>query len=211
VVEGTACLPVGDQEALTQCQQRLGQEGVIFRAASIKPSRPVGRDDLECEVIDPVMVAGQVRGVSFKRRGEVVPLLMSCEMALAVSKMASVLAEIQISEVTHLGVYNCRATRSGKRLSQHGLGTAMDIVSFKTESGQRLSVSKDWERGVTDPRTKSGRLLLDIARRLHRGYVFNIILTPEYNEDHHDHLHVDLTPDRHFLSVGKQNVTPMGD
>nr|MBA2600540.1 extensin family protein [Actinomycetota bacterium] len=29
--------------------------------------------------------------------------------------------------------------------------------------------------------------------------MFNIILTPNYNEDHHNHIHVDLTPGADFI------------
>ena len=51
------------------------------------------------------------------------------------------------------------------------------------------------------PARPGARTLLDAACALGRSHVFSSVLTPNYNEGHRDHFHVDARPDdpRFFL------------
>jgi hypothetical protein len=68
-----------------------------------------------------------------------------------------------------------------------------------TLEGDTYSVIDDYEVGEPDPFTAGGILLREIVETLFAEGVFNIILTPDYNEAHHDHFHCDLTPGSHFF------------
>ncbi|MEL6180309.1 MAG: extensin family protein, partial [Myxococcota bacterium] len=79
----------------------------------------------------------------------------------------------------------------------HGL--AIDIWGFVDDQGQQLVIEEDWEIDNDTPEHPRGRLLHTLVDELFEARVFNIILTPDYNAAHRNHLHLDLTPDAHFL------------
>lgn len=94
-----------------------------------------------------------------------------------------------VRSILNVGAYNCRAERSehSSRLSQHALGKAIDITGFQLEDGTVISVLRDW-RGKGD---KS-----DFLHEVAQGAcgVFNVVLTPNSNALHRDHIHADIGP-----------------
>jgi hypothetical protein len=112
-----------------------------------------------------------------------------------------VLADYDIVQAVHLGTFNCRAIAGSTSLSQHSFGNAIDFFGFLDAQGRDFVVQRDFEVGVDNPVTEEGRLLYDIAHRMYDQRIFNIILTPNYNDAHADHFHVDLTAGSHFLGV----------
>ncbi len=127
------------------------------------------------------------------------PAMMSCAMAdrlmdfdqHLVQPTAQQLFGLKVALIRHLGAYACRLEASGRhdRLSQHAYGRAIDISGFTLSDGTRIDVEKDWTRG--DAR---GRFLHAIAKGA--CAYFSVVLTPSYNDLHHDHLHLDIGPDR---------------
>jgi len=97
----------------------------------------------------------------------------------------------RIVRINHLGSFSCRARNGrGDRLSQHGLGRAIDIAGFRLADGSTISVADDW------PASGAKRQFLHhLARRACR--YFSVVLTPDSDADHHDHIHLDIGPDRH--------------
>jgi hypothetical protein len=203
------CVPeVGDWSGQTECQRSLDALGVVYRPVRW-PSRVVSGQ--RCEVQDPIYVWGRVGGVSWRHaQAPEGPMLVGCPLALALHRMGAVLREEGVEAVIHLGTTHCRTLRTAPRLSQHAFGMAVDVAGFVSGSMGEVSVARHWERGEPSPRSRRGALLWRIARRLHEEQVFQIVLTPEYNEAHHDHLHLDLTPGRHFLSRGPAELL-LGD
>jgi hypothetical protein len=45
------------------------------------------------------------------------------------------------------------------------------------------------------PATQRARALLDITCRLAKSRAFSTVLTPNYNDGHRDHIHLDIRPD----------------
>ena len=133
-------------------------------------------------------------------------MLVACDLALALGALARQARKQNIQRVVHLGTTQCRTIADTQVLSQHAFGRAIDISAFHLDNGRVVRVLQDWERGQPQPRTQPGRLLRDFAMALHRDQVFNVVLTPEYNEAHWDHFHLDLTRDRHFLSQGPADI-----
>ncbi len=211
------CLPPSEvpERGLTPCQKQLDALGLVYRPWSQPTRSPQGHPELLCEVPDPVWLTGPIHGVSLvdAHNGHKGPLWVSCPMALALEKMAGVLERHDIVEVHHVGAYNCRTLRTAPRLSQHAHGAALDIVALVDKHGDKMSLSKHWEKGQLKPASRRGRVLLEVARAWHTEQIFNVVLTPEYNQAHEDHFHVDLSPNKHFLSTSKAEVLmgPMGD
>lgn len=94
-----------------------------------------------------------------------------------------------VRRVLNMGAYNCRAERSehADRLSQHALGRAIDISGFELDDGTTISVLKDW-RG----KGERSEFLHEVAKGA--CGVFSVVITPNQNALHRDHIHVDIGP-----------------
>ena len=91
-----------------------------------------------------------------------------------------------IARIEHLGAYSCRRIGNGEggRWSEHAAGNAIDIAAFVTEDGRRISVLGDWQDAAAE-----GRFLRRV--RDDACSAFGTVLSPDYNEAHRDHLHLD--------------------
>lgn len=208
---------VGSQPkwVMSECQKQLVARGVTFEIG--KNYKTVESTSGEvCDVKDPVHFGPMMSGVRFVNgNGDAVKLYGRCALALAVSKTADWLRDEGVVETMHYGTYNCRVIAGTTTLSEHGRGNGIDLAGVKiVDSGSSCTTSAqcgtdgvcennkcqyswtildDWERGVANPVTTAGIFLHDWAFYLYDDKVFVIILTPEYNEAHYNHLHVDLT------------------
>ena len=87
--------------------------------------------------------------------------------------------------------YACRPRNNvrGAKLSEHGMGNAIDVSTFVLESGRRVAVLNDWN-GAND----SQRFLRQI--RSEACGPFHTVLGPGSDAHHKDHLHLDLQQQR---------------
>jgi hypothetical protein len=93
-----------------------------------------------------------------------------------------------VVRVTHFGTYACRNInhREGGRRSEHATANAIDISGFVLASGQHITLKDGW--GGSSPRHAAFlRAVRDGACRF-----FDVVLSPDYNEAHHDHFHFDM-------------------
>ena len=124
--------------------------------------------------------------------------------AEAVEPTAMKLFGQKVVRLIHMGTYDCRSRRTetsvaaaangqggsrGGRLSEHARGQAIDIGGFQLADGTVITVKKDWHG--TGPRAD---FLHEVAQLSCQH--FNVVLTPNYNRLHHDHLHLDIGPHR---------------
>lgn len=91
--------------------------------------------------------------------------------------------------IDHLGSFACRAIvgdRPTTEMSQHAGANAIDIAGFVFADGKKATVAADWH-GSDD----KARFIHDV----HDGAceLFPVVLSPDYNAVHHDHLHLDLS------------------
>jgi hypothetical protein len=140
-------------------------------------------------------------GITFRKAaidGAAEPLVASCALALALERMSHMLAERNVVELAHFGIYGCRTIAGTSELSQHALARAFDLGAVKLSTGEVYTVLTD--REITPPAasTPADTFLHDLVRSLFDGGVFNIILTPNFNAEHRNHFHFDLTPNAHF-------------
>lgn len=163
-----------------RCKAIMSEGGVSLIEA---PDRTVGR----CELVGTVRLPGLAPAAP----------VMSCQEALAYSlwlrHAVQPAARDELGEpiatVEHFGTFSCRNIAGSAWRSQHAEANAIDIAGFRTASGRRISVLRDF----ADPGPK-GRFL----RRVRDGACpwHTTVLSPDYNAAHRDHLHMDRGPFR---------------
>ena len=127
--------------------------------------------------------------------------LASCEMAHSLADTVEDVAAEGVSAILHIGTYNCRVISGTSRLSRHSYADAIDIYGFEFHDGRVWTLIDDWEHDTETPSTDAGRFLYSAAQRWYDDWIWNIILTPNYDSAHDNHFHVDLTPGSHTVSV----------
>jgi hypothetical protein len=194
------CMPPEYATPKSECQETLDDLGLLWVPAYIPLSHPDTHPDLDCFIEDPVRLYSPVNGIDYRyiSSESPAPILVSCSLAVALHKFGDLLQVMDAAEVAHIGTYNCRVISGTDTLSEHAFGRAIDLGAFTLEGGQYISVFEHWEDGVPEPVTFEGQWLKELTDQRHDLGIFNIILTPEYNEAHDNHIHVDLTPDADF-------------
>lgn len=91
-----------------------------------------------------------------------------------------------VRRIHHMGTYSCRKRNGAAygRLSEHAFGRAIDIRSFELADGTVIDVGQHWWRA--GKRT-------DFLRAVAKGACsrFAVVLTPNSDAAHRDHLHLD--------------------
>jgi hypothetical protein len=94
----------------------------------------------------------------------------------------------RVARVESFGTYSCRTvnSRPGARLSEHGRANAVDIGAFVLADGRRITVKAGWSGGDEDVRRFLRAVHAAGCRR------FAIVLGPDADAFHRDHLHFDM-------------------
>jgi hypothetical protein len=197
--ETMACMP-GAENELSDCYIELAQRGVSFEPTYVPPDHPDEAPHLTCEIEDAVRIQSPMLGVELLYYdGSPTNPLASCEMAHALADTIEDVKPYGVDTLYHIGTYNCRAISGTDQISQHGYANAIDIFGFGFTDGTYYSLEDDWEHDTTSFETDGGEFLYDSSRRWYDAYIWNIILTPNYNVGHDNHFHVDLTPSSHYI------------
>jgi hypothetical protein len=127
------------------------------------------------------------------------PLVLTCPAAVALSMwerhtvQPAALATFgeRVVAFEHFGSYACRDIGGGRgealeRRSEHATANALDVAAFVLADGTTIGIARDWPRGAADARGRFVRDVRDGACRL-----WNVVLGPDYNAAHRDHLHLD--------------------
>jgi hypothetical protein len=93
----------------------------------------------------------------------------------------------QISEIKIAASYACRPRNNvrGAKLSEHGMGNAIDVSGFSFDNGRQVTVLGDYYGASSD------RNFLSSIRRDACG-PFHTVLGPGSDSSHRDHIHLDL-------------------
>ncbi|HLJ20905.1 MAG TPA: extensin family protein, partial [Stellaceae bacterium] len=162
-----------------QCLADLDARGVGYRLAAI----PVSTGP--CAVDNPVQITGAA--VPWNQ-----PAVMTCALADRVDRFLVEAAEplarrylaTDIVRMDHFGAYACRPVAGmAGRWSEHAAGRAIDVSGFLMKDGERVTVEQDWRAG--GPRSE---FLHAVAKRA--CDYFNLVLTPDSDKDHYNHLHL---------------------
>ncbi|MGB1277572.1 MAG: extensin family protein, partial [Nannocystaceae bacterium] len=174
--------------------------GVVYTPTQFGVEHPDNFPNLDCTIEDPVYLHSPVADVGFRyySSDNESPVLVSCKTAIAIYEMATVMGDIGGTEFEHIGTYNCRVIGGTETLSEHAFARAIDLYGFLTEDESYYTLEDDWEKFEPNPMTAGGIWLKQLMDTCYEMGVWNIILTPNYNDAHYNHFHVDLTPGSDF-------------
>ena len=175
-------------------------------------------------VLEPVRLRGPIRGVAIhtamapKERDRSIYEVFDCRLVLALDDFADLLAKHDVVEMIHLNAYRpksqngCTAKYWGL---QHCAALAVDVRAFKKRDGSVLEVERDFHGRIGRPMcaaaegpgdgpsppvpaaTELWGFVCEAARRA----LFNVMLTPNYNAEHRNHFHLEITPDAGWMMV----------
>lgn len=96
-----------------------------------------------------------------------------------------------VIRIEHYGSYACRNVYGRPRAtrSRHATAEALDIAGFILADETRIRVLRDWRSSGVE-----GQFLREVRTGACR--FFDGVLSPDYNEAHRDHFHVDRGPYR---------------
>ena len=170
-------------EDIAACKDILTKGGVTFVAAPEQSSGDF------CRVHDALELTSGLAPLKPAK-----PVL-SCKEALAVTiwerKVVQAAAFDVLGQgvvaIDHFGSYACRRIygQAEGPVSEHATANALDVAGFKLADGTEISVEKDWNdtgpKGVFLHRVRDGAC-----------QVFITVLSPDYNAEHANHLHLDM-------------------
>lgn len=177
--------PTPPADPAAACLSSLDQRGIAYRRLD-DWTTPEG-----CSVLQAVQV--ERSALAWNR-----PAAMTCPMAAAIWDYETAVVQPaarrimgrSVKTLIHAGTYSCRAVKSEdrrNRLSQHALGQAIDIVGFALDDGTVINVRRHWDAKGPEK---------DFLRAVSKGAcsIFSVVLTPNSNSLHNDHLHLDMGP-----------------
>lgn len=180
----------------SQCRADLAHMEANFKALS-------NFGEGNCAIANPVrLMAGPI---PLSRPG-----IVSCDMARTLVQFEeTVLIPLarkyfgqEIKTIDHYGTYDCRKMRTqsatdasgqnlggskGGKLSEHARGRAIDFAGVELADGQIISVKHQWRNAGA-----ASAFLHDVARQ--SCSIFNVVLTPNHDRLHQDHIHLDVGP-----------------
>ena len=164
---------------------------MMERSACLKELKRTGVRFTELDQLKGVEVPieledGRLGGVDFWIHGKS-KMRLDCRLALALERLGPTFKKYQVTRARYSGAYSYRRTRSG-RLSHHAHGLAIDIHEI-TIAGRDYSVTHDFGRNEGCPAQST---LNQFSCALKFSTTFKEFLTPDYNADHRDHLHISI-------------------
>ncbi len=153
----------------------------------------------------PIRLSTPLHGVSFHslfppaQRAKSRADLIDCRLALALDDFAVSLASRGIVEVIQLSAYRtkaeygCTVKYPGE---QHCAALAIDVATFVKRDGTRIVVERDFHGAIGSLTCGTGvppkNELWDMACAA-AGKYFQVVLTPNWNAEHKNHLHLELS------------------
>jgi hypothetical protein len=169
----------------------------------------------------PIKFKSPMKGITYLPFGASAPRadgeLASCLLAEALVNAAPHLTARGITTIEHLGIYNFRCIGGGDPLSgtcnpsQHAFAKGIDIHELRRANGETFNVETDWIIDTPAGSTCTAATSNAKDELLHRVACddlhdasdrFHIVLTPNFNADHRNHFHIDLTNGSNFIQTG---------
>lgn len=191
------------------CEAELGRRRIVYV-----------RVPAMADVKAPVRLRGTLHGISVRTalpppQREMSPWeIFDCRLVLAVDDFCGLLAKRDVVEIIHFNAYRSHAQRgcTAKYAGmQHCGGLALDIRSYTKKDGSVLDVEKDFHgrignstcagKAQPSPPAAAATEMWGYVCDAAAGALFNVILTPNYNAAHRNHMHVEVTPDAKWMLV----------
>jgi hypothetical protein len=175
------------------CLQMLEDRAIAYERATAGP------------LVDaPVLLTGPLREVHFRHvHARANGAVMDCRLVLALDDFAQVLREQGVVEVGYLAAYRPDPSGMAKEGQRHPAALAMDIAWFQRDDGKKLVVERDFQGRVgartcgrraqqPDSDNESARALRKLVCDTGKARLFHLVLTPNYDPEHRNHVHVEV-------------------
>jgi hypothetical protein len=170
---------------LGSCTAELDARGVSY-----KPARRPG-------IAHGVEITGALGGVTYTSWGQ--PLVIDCSLAVSLAEAGRYLTALGIDGAKFSSAYSRRNVRGTDRPSKHSYGLAIDVHVYSGPELDVLRIDRDYEQGLGDdvdclgkPLTQGGAVLKILQCQLVRSGLFYLVLSPDYDDAHHDHFHLEV-------------------
>ncbi len=174
-------------DPLGECTAELDARGVQWK----KTSRP--------GIAKPVEITGSLGGIALTAVDQ--PLVIDCSLAVSLDEAGHYIKALGIDTATFSSAYSRRNVRGTNRPSKHSFGLAIDVHTFSGPDLGTIRVDRDYEQGLGDevdcvgaPLTQGGAVLKVLQCQLVRSGLFYLVLSPDYDDAHHDHFHLEAKP-----------------
>ena len=169
------------------CFSELDARHVAYKHAS-RPGIALG-----------VELTGAIGGIQLTSEDQ--PLVIDCSLAVSLDEAGRYLRALGIDKATFSSAYSRRNVRGTNRPSKHSFGLAIDVHTFSGPDLGTLRVDRDYEQGLGDevdcvgtPLTQGGAVLKILQCQLVRSGLFHLVLSPDFDDAHHDHFHLEALP-----------------
>jgi hypothetical protein len=184
----------------TECEAELQRRGVPWLRV------PEARG-----VLAPVRLTGPLHGVAIhsvlpsKQRAAAPIEILDCRLVLALDDFAHILERYDVVELVHMSAYRppSRKWPDGRIGRRHDGALAIDAGRFVRRDGSTLDVEKDFHGRIgaktcgpdagPSPATPEAVALRGIVCEAAEARLFHVELTPDYNWQHRNHLHLEVT------------------
>lgn len=195
---------LSDGEALAE----LARRGIAWVPAT--PPAPGVRT--------PIRLGGALRGVTVhsslppaERAGSPFEIL-DARLAIALDDFCALLARHEVVELVHYTMYRppTEAKAEPDKQIRHPAGLAIDVGALRKRDGSWLAVGPHWPSnigaktcgdGAVEHWTREARELASIVCETKDERIFHFALTPDFNADHADHVHLEIKPGARWFIV----------
>ena len=146
-----------------------------------------------------VEIKGPIGGIQLTSDDQ--PLVIDCSLAVSLDEAFHYVRALGFDKATFSSAYSVRNVRGTNHRSKHSFGLAIDVHTFSGPDVGALRVDRDYEQGLGDemdcvgePLTQGGALLKVLQCQLVRSGLFHLVLSPDYDDAHHDHFHLEALP-----------------
>jgi len=161
------------------------------RKISYKPASRPG-------IAHPVEITGPLGGIKYTSYDQ--PLVIDCSLAVSLDEAGRYLRALGFDKALFSSAYSVRNVRGTDRPSKHSYGLAIDVHAF-TAGADTMRIDRDFEQGLGDdmdcigkPLTQAGATLKILQCQLVHSGLFYLVLSPDYDDAHHDHFHLEVKP-----------------
>lgn len=175
-------------EVAASCHQALDERGIAWRPAA-RPGIAIA-----------VAIDGPLGGVTFVPPARD-PLVIDCSLAVSLAEAGRYLVALGVTEARWSSAYSRRNVRGTDRPSNHSYGLAIDVPRWSGPTLGTVSIAADYEQGLGDavdclgqPATQAGAILKVAQCQLAQSGLFYLVLSPDYDDAHHDHFHLEVRP-----------------
>lgn len=195
------------QLSRARCEAELAHRKIPFRRESARG------------VLAPVRLSGPLRGVRFHGEGTAEDWktspheIVDCRLVLALDDCAEILRRHGIVEVRHYSMYRLPPTSwpRAKPATRHLGAVAIDAGQFVKEDGSVLDVDRHFHGAIgartcgpgaaPRPATTEAKALRALLCEIVAARLFNVVLTPNYNQPHKNHFHLEVTAGKQWFLV----------